>query len=97
MSPIAKHQTSTEPDLLAENELLRDRIAALEDELVEVQSRANAAVAKWQDRAYWLERWHVDLNELMRRPGASEFRAMLRAVRSVGRAYRRARRGFERS
>jgi len=66
-----------------ENERLRARVAALEDELLETQARANAAVAQWQERAYWLDRWHLDLNALMRKPGASEFRAVLRAVRSV--------------
>jgi hypothetical protein len=58
-------------------------VAALESELVEVQARANAAVAQWQERAYWLDRWHLDLNAAMRRPGASELRTALRAVRSV--------------
>jgi hypothetical protein len=82
-------------DLRAENERLRARVAALESELVEVQARANAAVAHWQERAYWLDRWHVDLNALMRRPGAAEFRALLRAVRSVGRAYKRLRRNLQ--
>ena len=53
----------------AENERLRARVAALEAELVEVQARTNAAVAEWQERAYWLDRWHLDLNALMRRPG----------------------------
>lgn len=81
-------EISGESRLRAENEALRARIAALEAELVEVQARTNAAVAHWQERAYWLERWHVDLNELMRRPGASEFRAGLRAVRSVLRVFR---------
>jgi hypothetical protein len=82
------------PELLTqENERLRERVATLESELVEVQARTNAAVAEWQERAYWLDRWHVDLNALMRRRGAAEFRAMLRAVRSVGRAYKRLRRG----
>jgi hypothetical protein len=66
-----------------EIEQLRARVAALEAELVEVQSRANAAVADWQERAYWLDRWHLDLNAAMRRPGASQFRAAVRAVRSV--------------
>ena len=42
------------------------------------------AVAAAQERAYWLERWHVDLNALMRSPGAREFRALLRAVRGRG-------------
>jgi hypothetical protein len=69
--------------LQAENERLRARVAALETELVDVQARANAAVAQWQERAYWLDRWHLDLNALMRRPGASQVRAVLRAVRSI--------------
>jgi len=80
------NETTEQQDLLmAENERLRARIAALEDELVEVQARANAVVGEWQERAYWLDRWHLDLNALMRRPGASEFRAVVRAVRSVKR------------
>lgn len=66
-----------------EIEQLRARVAALEAELVEVQSRANAAVGEWQERAYWLDRWHLDLNAVMRRRGAAEFRAVVRAVRSV--------------
>jgi hypothetical protein len=78
----------------AESEIvqLRSRIAALEAELVDVQARANAAVAEWQERAYWLDRWHLDLNALMRRPGASQLRAALRAIRSVVWGLKRARR-----
>ncbi|HEY7961531.1 MAG TPA: hypothetical protein VID29_06375 [Solirubrobacteraceae bacterium] len=66
-----------------ENERLRARVAALEAELVEVQARANAAVGRWQERAYWLDRLHIDLNALMERPGANELRLALRAVRAV--------------
>jgi hypothetical protein len=73
----------------AENERLRARMQALEEELLETQARANAAVARWQERAYWLDRWHLDLNALMRRRGAAEFRAGLRAFRSVTRMFRR--------
>src|SRR4029077_6737217 len=90
-------QSQVDAEVQAENERLRARIAALEQELVETQARANAAVAKWQERAYWLDRWHLDLNALMRRPGASEFRAGLRAVRAVGRAFTRAKRRLRRS
>jgi hypothetical protein len=75
-----------------EIEQLRARVAALEAELVEVQSRANAAVGEWQERAYWLDRWHLDLNAVMRRPGAAEFRAAVRAVRSVMWAVKRLKR-----
>jgi hypothetical protein len=76
----------------AELERLRARVAALEAELIEVQARANAAVAAAQERAYWLERWHIDLNALMRKPGAREFRAILRAVRAVARQGRKLKR-----
>jgi hypothetical protein len=76
--------------LEAENARLRNRLTELEAELIEVQARTNTAVATWQERAYWLDRWHVDLNALMRRPGASEFRAGLRAFRAVIRAGKRA-------
>ena len=69
--------------LEAENEQLRERVAALESELVEVQSRANAAVAAWQERAYWLDRLHIDLNSLMRKPGANQLRLTLKAVRAA--------------
>lgn len=75
--------TSNEQQLEAEIEALRARLTTLETELVETQARANASVAKWQERAYWLERWHLDLNALMRRPGAAELRAAVRAVRAV--------------
>jgi hypothetical protein len=76
--------------LQAELERLRTQVAALESELVEVQARANDAVAEWQDRAYWLDRWHLDLNELMRRSSTARIRAVLRAVRAPVRLLRRA-------
>jgi hypothetical protein len=81
----------------SEVERLRARVAALEAELVEVQARANAQVAEWQERAYWLDRWHIDLNAMMRKPGASEFRAVLRAVRSVAWGLQRLKRRLRRS
>lgn len=76
-------------DQQQEIEALRARIAALEEELATVTARANAAVAAAQDRAYWLDRWHLDLNALMRRRGAAEFRALLRAARAVVRVFKR--------
>jgi hypothetical protein len=85
-------QTTPEHNTEAELELLRGRVASLEAELVEVQARANAAVGEWQERAYWLDRWHLDLNAVMRRPGAAELRAAVRAVRSVMWAVKRLKR-----
>ena len=67
----------------SEIEALRARVAQLEEEKSELAARANAAVAAAQERVYWLDRWGIDLNALMRRRGASEFRAGIRALRSV--------------
>jgi hypothetical protein len=80
---VSAAETSNGQQLHAENELLRARVAALEAELVDVQSRTNAAIGRWQERAYWLDRLHLDLNKLMERPGANEARLALRAVRAV--------------
>jgi hypothetical protein len=88
---------SGERELQQEVERLRARVEALEAELVDVQARTNASVAEWQERAYWLDRWHLDLNALMRRPGAAELRAGVRAVREVVRAFRRIKRSLSSS
>ena len=69
---------------------LTERLEQLERERSEEIARANAALAAAQDRSYWLERWRLDLNELMRRPGASEARAALRGLRVVYRALKKA-------
>jgi hypothetical protein len=89
MSPA---ETSSDQELQTEVERLRARVSSLEAELVETQARTNAIVARTQERVYWLDRWHLDLNALMRRPGAAELRGALRASRSVSRALRRAKR-----
>jgi hypothetical protein len=85
-------ETSSDQQLQAEVERLRARVSSLEAELVEVQDRANTAVAEWQERAYWLDRWHLDLNALMRKPGAAQLRGALRGIRAVTRAFRLAKR-----
>jgi hypothetical protein len=69
----------------SEIEALRRRLAQLEAENAELAARANAAVAAAQDKAYWLDRWGLDLNGLMERKGAEELRAAVRAVRGVQR------------
>ena len=71
----------TVEDLIAQNEELRGRIASLESELVLQAARTNAITAEAQERVYWLDRWHLDLNELMRRPGAAQVRWLMRAAR----------------
>ncbi len=79
-------QTAIETEELAR---LRARVAELELELGEQAARANRTIAFLEDRLYWLDRWHLDLNALMEKPGASELRAGLRAVRAVVRVVRR--------
>jgi hypothetical protein len=84
-------ETTTPPltaDERAELDALRTRVAELESERFELARRANAAIAAAQRRSYWLDRWHVDLNAVMARPGAGRVRAGARALRGPVRAAR---------
>jgi hypothetical protein len=67
------------------------RLEELDRQRLEQIAQANEALAAAQDKSYWLDRWHVDLNALMARRGAGEFRALLRALRAVYRMAREAR------
>lgn len=60
-------------------------LEAIEREHVEQLARAHTALAAAQDRSYWLDRWGLDLNALMRRPGARRLRALLRWLRELQR------------
>jgi hypothetical protein len=82
---VEQQQTSSD-EQAAEIERLRARVEQLEGELVGVEAWASRAVAAAQERTYWLDRWHLDLNRLMERRGAAEFRAVLRGLRAVYRA-----------
>jgi hypothetical protein len=72
---------SSETETNSELEQLRARVQELERERLELMARANDAIAAAQDRAYWLDRWHLDLNALMQRPAAGRVRAVLRGLR----------------
>jgi hypothetical protein len=63
-------------------EALRARIDALEQELVERTARANAAVAAAQERSYWLDRWKLDLNAVMRKRWARRIWIGVRITRA---------------
>jgi hypothetical protein len=76
---MSQSDASTPSD---EETRLRERVAALERELTEQAARTNAAIARAQDRSYWLDRWHLDLNEVMSRPWASRVRVGLRVMRA---------------
>ena len=73
-------------------ETLRLRVLELERERAEELAAANAAIAELQERVYWLDRWHLDLNALMARKGASELRALVRMARKPVRLVRLAKR-----
>ncbi len=49
---------------------------------------AIAAVAAAEDRAYWLDRWHIDLNAFMERPAGRRLRLGLRLLRRAAQGAR---------
>jgi hypothetical protein len=81
---------TTEPagERRGEVEELRERVAALEHQLADRAARTNEALAAAQARTYWLDRWHLDLNALMRRPAMVRLWRLMPLARG---AYRRAR------
>jgi hypothetical protein len=81
----------------AELESLRARVAALEAERAEELARASAALAAAQERAYWLDRWHLDLNALMATAWGARLRAAMRMARAPVRRARTAKRALTRT
>lgn len=74
------------PDQHEDVAALKARIAELERELADRTERAALAVAAAQERTYWLDRWHLDLNRVMENPLARRLDAAQRAARRVKRA-----------
>jgi hypothetical protein len=72
----------------AELEALRSRVAELERERSAEIARAMAAAAAAQDRAYWLDRWHVDLNARVATRTGTALRSAVRVLRVPVRAAR---------
>lgn len=68
---------------------LRARIDELERERFELFARTNAEVAGAQERGYWLARWQVDLNALMRRRSVAHAARVVKAMQRGGRPKRR--------
>jgi hypothetical protein len=81
MARAAKHKSSRTPNRGGE----QGDLETIEREHVEQLARAHAALAEAQDRSYWLDRWGIDLNALMRRPGARWVRWALRLGRELER------------
>jgi uncharacterized coiled-coil protein SlyX len=72
----------------AEIAALRARVADLEAQLAEQTRRTTTLVAEAQEKLYWLERWQVDLDKVMRRRGALQALEALKAVRALVRRAR---------
>jgi hypothetical protein len=82
---VSTHAANEETEV----EQLRRRIVELEAQLIEVEAWANETVGAAQERLYWLDRWHLDLNEVMRHPTATRLRALARGLRWPIRRIRR--------
>jgi hypothetical protein len=70
---------------------LRRRVAELEAQLLVQSERANAAIAAAEDRAYWLDRWRIDLNALMETRAGRALQRLAAVLRVPVRALRRLR------
>ena len=81
-------QSGTDPRE-AEIETLRRRVAELEHELADQARRSARIVAESQEKLYWLERWGVDLDRVMSKPGAGLALEAARRARGVVRALKR--------
>ena len=76
----------------AELAALRARVTELEAQLRDQAARTAALVAEAQEKLYWLERWHVDLDKLMAKPGAVPALETVKRVRGVARGIKKLKR-----
>jgi hypothetical protein len=76
----------------AEIAALRARVAELEAQLARRDAETAQLVATSQEKLYWLERWHLDLDRLMAKPGAIPLLDALRSSRKVVWKIRKAKR-----
>jgi hypothetical protein len=81
--------SSASNDKDAQIAALQARVAQLETELHAQAARTAALVAESQEKLYWLERWHVDLDKVMAKPGAIPALDALKRVRGIARTLRR--------
>jgi hypothetical protein len=62
---------------------LKERVASLEAQLLDTEAWANRVVAEAQDKTYWLDRFHLDVNALVRRIGTDRADRFARFARAV--------------
>lgn len=67
----------------AEIAALRARVAELEEQLARKDAETARLVATSQEKLYWLERWYIDLDRVMAKPGAIQALDALRAARGL--------------
>jgi hypothetical protein len=75
-------ESRSSEELAAENAALREAVGQLEAQISEQAARTNEIVARVEDSNYWLSRWHLDLNALMKKPGAAQARGLIRLMRA---------------
>ncbi len=92
--PPAMKPTADAASASAEVLVLRVRVQELEAQLAEQARATNEIVARSQEKLYWLERWHVDLDSVMRRPGAETALESSKKVRKVIRRARKTKRKY---
>ncbi|HWI23284.1 MAG TPA: hypothetical protein VNT22_11805 [Baekduia sp.] len=71
---------------------LRARVAELEAELHQQAQAVAATRAEAQEKLYWLERMHLDVEQVMHTPAAGLVMNVLRRVRGVVWAIKRIKR-----
>jgi hypothetical protein len=72
--------TATRDDIKRELALTRAALASTEQQLSELRQARSAEMARLERQAYWVERWRIDLDALMRR---RIVRAFVAAVGSI--------------
>jgi uncharacterized coiled-coil protein SlyX len=92
VSDLTGTGSGTAPVSPDEVQALRARVAELESQLAQQARATNEIVARSQEKLYWLERWHVDLDKVMTRPGAEQALETVKKLRGVVRAMRRTKR-----
>ena len=91
MTPKSPHRGFSQT-LRAEIAELREALAATEAELLRLREHRSLEMARLERQAYWLERWGIDLDALMRRRPVRAALARPRAGPAPGAPPPRARR-----
>ena len=81
--PDASEQTQPPAELAeptGELAATRSALASAERQLAELRAARSAEMARLERQAYWLERWRIDLDALMRRRSVRVFVGVVGSV-----------------